>query len=216
MWLFILSRVGFYFLTISVSISMLWILFFSCCHAHEKTLSDIKQSSSVLKLLSTVKLFPSTSFLFISFSFSFSFLQGVLFTFINTNNSNSDVSKTKSSSSAALFHEENKEFEDDEIQKRPTTNNNNHKLGWSGWSDFSTCSRTCDGGVAFQLRRCHSPSGCRGESVRYRICNMQACPDQQDFRAQQCMAFNEVPYDGALFIWTPHYDYSEPCALTCR
>lgn len=141
-------------------------------------------------------------------------LQGVLFTFINTNNSNSDVSKTKSSSSSAPFHEENKEFEDDEIQKRPS--NNNHKIGWSGWSDFSTCSRTCDGGVASQLRRCHSPSGCRGESVRYRICNMQACPDQQDFRAQQCIAFNEVPYDGALFIWSPHYDYSEPCALTCR
>lgn len=140
--------------------------------------------------------------------------QGVLFTFINTNNSNSDVSKTKSSSSSAPFHEENKEFEDDEIQRRP--NSGNHKIGWSGWSDFSTCSRTCDGGVAFQLRRCHSPSGCRGESVRYRICNMQACPDQQDFRAQQCIAFNDVPYDGALFVWSPHYDYSEPCALTCR
>jgi Thrombospondin type 1 domain len=146
-------------------------------------------------------------------SISLSLPQGVLFTFINTNNSNSDVSKTKSSSSSAPFHEENKELEDDEIQKRPSQHN---KIGWSGWSDFSACSRTCDGGVAFQLRRCHSPSGCRGESVRYRICNMQACPDQQDFRAQQCAAFNEVPYDGAMFVWTPHYDYSEPCALTCR
>lgn len=143
--------------------------------------------------------------------------QGVLFTFISkSNNSNSDVSKTKSSSSSAPFHEENKEFEDDEIQKHRPSGGGHHKLGWSGWSDFSTCSRTCDGGVAFQLRRCHSPSGCRGESVRYRICNMQACPDQQDFRAQQCAAFNDVPYDGALFVWKPHYDYSEPCALTCR
>lgn len=137
--------------------------------------------------------------------------QGVLFTFINTNNSNSDVSKTKSSSSSALFHEENKESEDDEIQRRPS----NHKIGWSAWSDFTPCSRTCDGGVASQLRRCHSVS-CRGDSVRYKICNMQACPDQQDFRGQQCKAFNDVPYDGALFIWSPHYDYSEPCALTCR
>lgn len=145
---------------------------------------------------------------------SFLFPQGVLFTFINTNNSNSDVSKTKSSSSSAPFHEENKEPEDDEIQRRP--NAGTHKIGWSGWSDFSTCSRTCDGGVAFQLRRCHSPSGCRGESVRYKICNMQSCPDQQDFRGQQCAAFNEVPYDGALFVWSPHYDYSEACALTCR
>lgn len=89
-------------------------------------------------------------------------------------------------------------------------------LGWTGWSEFSTCSRTCDGGVAIQLRRCNHPQGCKGESVRYKICNMQACPDPQDFRAQQCAAYNEVPYDGALFNWTPHYDYAEPCALTCR
>ena len=148
----------------------------------------------------------------------FIFPQGVLFTFINTNNSNSDVSKTRSSSlslsSATFHHEENKESEDDEMQRRGGSGKS--ALGWSAWSDFSTCSRTCDGGVAFQLRRCHSPHGCKGEPVRYKICNMQACPDQQDFRAQQCAAYNDVPYDGALFNWTPHYDYAEPCALTCR
>lgn len=124
-----------------------------------------------------------------------------------------------------------KEFEIEESHKRQqhqqqqnhhTINNNNNnnnshqKLGWSSWSDFSVCSRTCDGGVSYQLRRCHSPAGCRGESIRYKICNMQACPDKQDFRAQQCAVFNDVPYDGAMFEWTPHYDDSEPCALTCR
>lgn len=45
---------------------------------------------------------------------------------------------------------------------------------------------------------------------------MQPCPEQQDFRAHQCLAYDDVPYDGALFKWTPHYDDSEPCALTCR
>lgn len=45
---------------------------------------------------------------------------------------------------------------------------------------------------------------------------MQICPEQQDFRALQCSAYNEVPYDGALLNWEPHYDYSEPCALACR
>lgn len=44
----------------------------------------------------------------------------------------------------------------------------------------------------------------------------QPCPEHQDYRAHQCAAFDEVPYDGTLFKWTPHYDYSEPCALTCR
>jgi hypothetical protein len=88
--------------------------------------------------------------------------------------------------------------------------------GWSAWSEWSTCSRTCDGGVAYQLRRCHAPHGCKGEGVRYKICNMQPCPEVQDFRAQQCSAYDDVPYDGALFKWSPHYDYAEPCAVTCR
>ncbi|XP_022234869.2 protein madd-4 isoform X2 [Drosophila obscura] len=87
---------------------------------------------------------------------------------------------------------------------------------WSGWSDWSTCSRTCDGGIMQQMRRCSNPGSCRGESARYRICNMQPCPDQQDFRSNQCAAYNDVPYDGTLYKWTPHYDYVEPCALTCR
>ncbi|XP_055685146.1 protein madd-4 isoform X8 [Lutzomyia longipalpis] len=87
--------------------------------------------------------------------------------------------------------------------------------GWSTWSEWSMCSRSCDGGVAQQLRRCHSPQGCRGEPIRYKICNMQPCPETQDFRAHQCAAYDDVPYDGSLFKWTPHYDYTEPCALTC-
>lgn len=121
---------------------------------------------------------------------------------------------------------------DEELPKR------GKNQGWSTWSEWATCSRTCDGGITFQLRRCHSPQGCKGDAVRYKICNMQvslkieivlsfkptfkkidfpqACPEQQDFRAQQCAAYNDVPYDGALFKWAPHYDYSEPCALTCR
>ncbi|KAH8402532.1 hypothetical protein KR222_008241, partial [Zaprionus bogoriensis] len=87
---------------------------------------------------------------------------------------------------------------------------------WSSWSDWSTCSRTCDGGIMQQMRRCSTTGNCRGESARYRICNMQPCPEQQDFRSNQCAAYNDVPYDGTLYKWTPHYDYVEPCALTCR
>lgn len=55
---------------------------------------------------------------------------------------------------------------DNELEKRA-------KTGWSGWSEWSTCSRSCDGGVAQQLRRCHAPGACRGEPIRYRLCNMQ-------------------------------------------
>lgn len=43
---------------------------------------------------------------------------------------------------------------------------------WSTWSDWSACSRSCDGGSAHQLRTCLSGL-CSGEHVRYEICNMQ-------------------------------------------
>ncbi|KAF4520754.1 hypothetical protein B566_EDAN007383, partial [Ephemera danica] len=41
------------------------------------------------------------------------------------------------------------------------------------------------------------------------------CPDPSDFREQQCLAYNEVPYNGALLSWSPHQDDADPCALTC-
>lgn len=55
---------------------------------------------------------------------------------------------------------------ENELEKRA-------KGGWSAWSSWSMCSRSCDGGIAQQLRRCLAAKGCRGEPIRYRICNMQ-------------------------------------------
>ncbi|KAJ8963222.1 hypothetical protein NQ318_018688 [Aromia moschata] len=48
--------------------------------------------------------------------------------------------------------------------------------GWSSWSEWSPCSRSCDGGAAHQLRTCTTGS-CRGEHVRYKICNMETDPE---------------------------------------
>ncbi|RZF41390.1 hypothetical protein LSTR_LSTR000104 [Laodelphax striatellus] len=86
---------------------------------------------------------------------------------------------------------------------------------WSGWSEWSPCSRTCDGGAAFQLRRCNAISGCKGQAIRYRICNMQPCPDVVDFREHQCSSYNEIPYNDQMLFWKPHYNDENPCALTC-
>ncbi|KAM7285627.1 PDZ domain-containing protein 8 [Ixodes scapularis] len=87
--------------------------------------------------------------------------------------------------------------------------------GWSPWGPWSACSRTCDGGVTLQSRRC-SRFGCVGESTRSRICNMQPCPEHVDFRATQCSEFDQVPYRGRLYEWTPVHDASDPCSLTCQ
>lgn len=53
-------------------------------------------------------------------------------------------------------------------------------------------------------------------SINSLILWLQPCADIQDFRAHQCAAYNQVPYEGALLTWTPHYEETEPCALTCR
>ncbi|CAH2098084.1 unnamed protein product [Euphydryas editha] len=103
-----------------------------------------------------------------------------------------------------------------------TTHHGKERGGWSQWSEWSLCSRTCDGGVSRQLRTCSSPTGCRGEPVRYKICNMQPCRgnvsllEEDIWREQQCSAHDNTPYGGELFHWTAHRDDDEPCALTCR
>ncbi|XP_022246629.1 ADAMTS-like protein 3 isoform X2 [Limulus polyphemus] len=100
-------------------------------------------------------------------------------------------------------------------------NNIGHKrdeftMGWSEWSTWGICSRSCDGGVTYQLRQCVTKTGCSGNSIRYSICNMQPCRDRSDFRATQCKAHNNRPYRGRLYHWIPFYDPEDPCSLTCQ
>ncbi|CAH3174635.1 unnamed protein product, partial [Porites evermanni] len=52
--------------------------------------------------------------------------------------------------------------------------------GWSEWSDYSPCSRTCGGGVQYRERTCTNPpptnggKECSGESkAKWKICNSQ-------------------------------------------
>ncbi|XP_032522102.2 protein madd-4 isoform X1 [Danaus plexippus] len=103
-----------------------------------------------------------------------------------------------------------------------TSHHGKDRGGWSQWSEWSLCSRTCDGGISRQLRTCSSPAGCRGEPVRYKICNMQPCRgnvsllEEDIWREQECSSHDNTPYGGELFHWRSHRDDDEPCALTCR
>ncbi|XP_064107268.1 protein madd-4-like isoform X2 [Macrobrachium nipponense] len=88
--------------------------------------------------------------------------------------------------------------------------------GWSEWSEWSRCSRTCDGGAAVQSRRCLHYAGCRGDSVRYKLCNLDPCgAGSKDFRAVQCSEYDGLPHEGNLYEWEPA-EGEDPCALTCR
>ncbi|KAK2501672.1 hypothetical protein MC885_000611 [Smutsia gigantea] len=59
---------------------------------------------------------------------------------------------------------------------------------------------------------------CEGQNIRYKTCSNHDCPpDAEDFRAQQCSAYNDVQYQGHYYEWLPQYnDPSAPCALKCH
>ncbi|KAG7315026.1 hypothetical protein KOW79_021114 [Hemibagrus wyckioides] len=95
---------------------------------------------------------------------------------------------------------------------------------WSGWSNWSDCSRSCGGGVMYQERSCNSPrpqhSGrfCQGSSRLYQLCNTGACPrDAASFRAQQCAEYNSKPFRGWFYKWKPYTKVEDEdiCKLYC-
>ncbi|ERE79919.1 ADAMTS-like protein 3 [Cricetulus griseus] len=89
---------------------------------------------------------------------------------------------------------------------------------WDAWGEWSDCSRTCGGGASYSLRRCLTGRNCEGQNIRYKTCSNHDCPaDSEDFRAQQCSAYNDVQYQGHYYEWIPLYnDPAAPCALKCH
>lgn len=45
---------------------------------------------------------------------------------------------------------------------------------------------------------------------------LQPCEIPSNYRAEQCEAFNNVPYGGRLLKWYPYYDSTRLCSLICR
>ncbi|XP_019636838.1 PREDICTED: A disintegrin and metalloproteinase with thrombospondin motifs 18-like [Branchiostoma belcheri] len=96
--------------------------------------------------------------------------------------------------------------------------------GWSVFSEWAPCSRTCGGGITYKERDCNNPrpqyggTYCVGESKIYRMCNIQDCPsDTRDFRSQQCAEFNSKPFRGWYYKWKPYtrVEESDQCKLYC-
>lgn len=48
---------------------------------------------------------------------------------------------------------------------------------------------------------------CVGERIRYKICNVQLCPEnEKGFRAHQCSKFNNETYREKKYDWLPYFD----------
>ncbi|MEE6488349.1 hypothetical protein FKM82_015209 [Ascaphus truei] len=98
--------------------------------------------------------------------------------------------------------------------------------GWSSWSRFGTCSRTCGGGVRSRSRQCNNPPPayggreCHGATYEYQICNSEECRGPfEDFHAQQCSQRNSYyTHQNAKHTWLPyeHHDDAQKCELICQ
>ncbi|XP_028856869.1 ADAMTS-like protein 2 isoform X2 [Denticeps clupeoides] len=102
---------------------------------------------------------------------------------------------------------------------------------WGEWSSWTTCSRTCGGGVRSQERHCLqqrrtttqvSTSLCSGSSKQYQLCRNQPCSKSRiSFKQHQCSQFNGKAFGRRHYVWVPLYpdDYisisNKPCDLQC-
>ncbi|XP_032094423.1 A disintegrin and metalloproteinase with thrombospondin motifs 13 isoform X1 [Thamnophis elegans] len=71
---------------------------------------------------------------------------------------------------------------------------------WSSWTSFTSCSRSCGGGIRSRQRQCNNPrpafggQPCQGEALEPEICHLQPClKSQMDFMDEQCSATNVKP-----------------------
>ncbi|KAJ8921346.1 hypothetical protein NQ315_002961 [Exocentrus adspersus] len=94
--------------------------------------------------------------------------------------------------------------------------------GWGEWGSFSSCSRSCGGGVSSSTRDCTNPVPehggryCLGERKKVKICNTNPCPaDTPSYRQIQCTEQNSVPFNDHLHTWKVFDMKDEPCALYC-
>uniref|UniRef100_A0A3Q1DEM2 Peptidase M12B domain-containing protein n=1 Tax=Amphiprion ocellaris TaxID=80972 RepID=A0A3Q1DEM2_AMPOC len=100
---------------------------------------------------------------------------------------------------------------------------------WSSWSEFSSCSRTCGGGVTLRTRQCNNPrpafggNACGGPDIEAELCHQQPCEcTQLDFMAEQCSKTNLQPlylqpHTASFYTWIPNaFSVSKPGDEQCR
>lgn len=101
---------------------------------------------------------------------------------------------------------------------------------WGPWGPYSSCSRTCGGGIKSTTRLCNRPEPrnggkyCVGRRMKFRSCNTDSCPKgEKDFREQQCSEFDGKHFNinglTSAVRWLPKYSgisMKDRCKLFCR
>ncbi|KAJ6656242.1 hypothetical protein lerEdw1_003970 [Lerista edwardsae] len=101
---------------------------------------------------------------------------------------------------------------------------------WGPWRPYSSCTRTCGGGIKSTTRLCNRPEPkhggkyCVGRRMKFRSCNTESCPKgRKDFREQQCSEFDGKHFNinglTSAVRWLPKYSgisMKDRCKLFCR
>ncbi|XP_011305671.1 A disintegrin and metalloproteinase with thrombospondin motifs 2 isoform X2 [Fopius arisanus] len=101
--------------------------------------------------------------------------------------------------------------------------------GWSTWTPWGKCSRTCGVGVRLRYRLCNYPTlafggnDCTGDKQEFKICEQSDCPIGSDIRKEQCsrlLSFERSParrrITDRISLLSSEDDDTEKCMLTCR
>ncbi|CAD5208958.1 unnamed protein product [Bursaphelenchus xylophilus] len=87
---------------------------------------------------------------------------------------------------------------------------------WAKWSEWSSCSVECGGGVQFQARRCLS-ARCQGPAKRYKVCKSEECLDDDDIE-KECRkrgALHFIADSGHASKWTSSLAL-DSCQAICK
>ncbi|XP_035719089.1 A disintegrin and metalloproteinase with thrombospondin motifs 2-like [Vespa mandarinia] len=101
--------------------------------------------------------------------------------------------------------------------------------GWSAWSSWNKCTRTCGIGIQCRLRSCNNPRPayggkyCIGPSDDCKICESAKCTTNVDLRAQQCsrligiLDYKEIS-SKVNMTWLAYEpeEHELKCRLICR
>ena len=88
--------------------------------------------------------------------------------------------------------------------------------GWTSWSPWCPCDKSCGGGTQERTRDCtgETKTHCEGHRVEKRVCNLNTCPDWPDFPTDFFFGDNKAFSEYTIQHLRAHRHKRNECVLT--